>query len=106
MKQHPDYGHAMLIGNGFSEEMLAVVRWHHECLDGSGYPDGLRASDIPDLVRLVSVCDVYGAPIERRPYKPAMSAERAYAILESSIGKLDGDLVRAFRPFAFTAGSP
>ena len=106
MKRHPAYGHAMLIGNGFSEEMLAVVRWHHECLDGSGYPDGLRASDIPDLVRLVSVCDVYGALIERRSYKAAMSAERAYAILESSIGKLDGDLVRAFRPFAFTAGSP
>lgn len=106
MKKHPAYGHAMLQGNNFSEEMLAVVRWHHESLDGSGYPDGLQGSEIPDLVRLVSVCDVYGALIERRPYKAPMSAERAYGILESSIGKLDGDLVRAFRPFAFEAGSP
>ncbi|KAL5684498.1 hypothetical protein EMGR_008022, partial [Emarellia grisea] len=60
MKQHPGYGHAMLRGSGFSEEMLGVVRWHHEALDGSGYPDGLQGSEIPDLVRLVSVCDVYG----------------------------------------------
>jgi len=106
MQKHPAYGYAMLEGNGFSEEMLAVVRWHHEALDGSGYPDRLASSEIPDLVRLVSVCDVYGALIERRPYKAPMSAERAYAILESSIGKLDGDLVRAFRPFAVIAGSP
>ena len=106
MKQHPAYGHAMLRGSGFSEEMLGVVRWHHEALDGSGYPDGLRGSEIPDLVRLVSVCDVYGALIERRPYREPMSAERAYAILESSIGKLDGDLVRAFKPFAVIVGSP
>ena len=103
MKKHPAYGHALLKGHGYSEAMLAVVRWHHECLDGSGYPDGLKGSEIPDLVRLVSVCDVYGALIERRPYKAPMRAERAYAILEGSIGKLDGDFVRAFKPFAFEA---
>ena len=100
MQQHPSYGHAMLIGSGFSDEMLGVVRWHHECLDGSGYPDGLKGAQIPDLVRLVSVCDVYGALIERRSYKAPMSAERAYSILEDLSGKLDSDLVRAFRPFA------
>ena len=100
MQQHPSYGHAMLVGSGFSDEMLGVVRWHHEYLDGSGYPDGLKGSQIPDLVRLVSVCDVYGALIERRPYKPPISAGRAYGILEDLKGKLDSDLVRAFRPFA------
>ncbi|MFC5552355.1 HD-GYP domain-containing protein [Methylobacterium iners] len=107
MQQHPSLGHAMLRGSGFSDEMLAVVRSHHECLDGSGYPDGLRGAEIADLVRLVSVCDVYGALIERRPYKTPLSAERAYSILEGMSGKLDGDLVRAFRPFAvFAAPHP
>jgi len=100
MQKHPSHGHAMLVGGGFSDEMLAVVRWHHECLDGSGYPDGLKGAQIPDLVRLVSVCDVYGALIERRSYKPPMSAERAFGILDDMRGKLDSDLVRAFRPFA------
>lgn len=100
MQQHSSYGHAMLVGSGFSDEMLGVVRWHHECLDGSGYPDGLKGAQIPDLVRLVSVCDVYGALIERRPYKAPMSAGRAYGILEDLKGKLDSDLVRAFQPFA------
>lgn len=102
---HPAYGYAMLADSGFSEEMLAVVRSHHECLDGSGYPDGLGGAEIPDLVRLVSVCDVYGALIERRSYKAPMSAERAYGILEGMSGKLDGDLVQAFRPFAIQAGA-
>ncbi len=103
MNQHPVHGHRMLLGTGFCEEMLAVVRSHHECLDGSGYPDGLKSAQILDLVRLVSICDIYGALIERRPYKTPLSAERAYAILEGMIGKLDGDLVRAFRPFAALA---
>ncbi len=105
MQQHPSLGHEMLQGSGFSDEMLAVVRSHHEYLDGSGYPDGLRGAEIADLVRLVSVCDVYGALIERRPYKTPLNAERAYSILEGMSGKLDGDLVRTFRPFAVLATS-
>ncbi|MDR7040384.1 putative nucleotidyltransferase with HDIG domain [Methylobacterium sp. BE186] len=102
MNQHPVYGHSMLLGSGFPDEMLAVVRSHHECLDGSGYPDGLNAKQIPDLVRLVTVCDIYSALIERRPYRTPMSAEQAYSALESMVGKLDGDLVRAFQPFTRT----
>ena len=80
--------------------MLAVVRSHHEMLDGSGYPDGLTGWEIPDLVRLVTVCDIYGALIERRPYRAPMPAGKAYGILVSMAGRLDADLVRAFRPVA------
>jgi putative nucleotidyltransferase with HDIG domain len=105
VRTHPVRGHAMLVGRGFSDEILAVVRSHHEMLDGSGYPDGLKGADIPDLVRLVTVCDIYGALIEHRSYKPPMSGEKAYAILKGMAGKLDGDLVRAFRPVAEAFGS-
>jgi HD-GYP domain-containing protein (c-di-GMP phosphodiesterase class II) len=75
---------------------LAVVRSHHEYLDGSGYPDGLRAAEIPDLVRLITICDIYAALMEARPYKHPKSAREAFAILERMGTKLDGDLVRAF----------
>jgi HD-GYP domain-containing protein (c-di-GMP phosphodiesterase class II) len=49
---------------------------------------------------LVTVCDVYGALIERRPYRAPMAGEKAYAILDGMTGRLDGDLVRAFQPIA------
>jgi len=98
MRTHAAEGYKMLIGQGFEGAMLGVVRSHHEMLDGSGYPDGLSGSAIPDLVRLVTVCDVYGALIEERPYRAPMASTEAYQILAGMAGRLDGDLVRAFGP--------
>lgn len=103
MQAHPVLGHELLRDAGYDEELLAVVRSHHELLDGSGYPDGLRGDEIPDMVRIVTICDIFGALIERRPYKPPMSGEAAYAVLEGMGDKLDGDLVQAFRPLADAA---
>ena len=100
MRTHPVLGHAMLVGQGFDDAILTVVRSHHEMLDGSGYPDRLRQPDIPDLVRLVTICDIYSALIERRSYRTPMEGPAAYGILESMNGRLDCDLVRAFRPVA------
>lgn len=100
---HPSAGHAMLLPHGYSAQTLAVVRSHHEYLDGSGYPDGLSGQEIPDLVRLVTICDIFSALIERRAYKAPMSGENAIGILESMSGKLDADLLRAFRPLALAA---
>ena len=100
MRTHAAIGHAMLANSGFDAATLAVVRSHHEMLDGSGYPDGLRDREIPDRVRLVTISDIYAALIERRPYKSAMSEAAALAIIESMAGRLDADLVRAFRPVA------
>ncbi|GJE52734.1 hypothetical protein GOFOIKOB_5808 [Methylobacterium tardum] len=100
MRTHPTRGHAMLAGAGFEDAMLAVVRSHHELLDGSGYPDRLRGREIPDLVRLVTVCDIYGALIERRPYRAPTGGTEAYGILEGMGDRLDRDLVRAFKPVA------
>lgn len=105
MRTHPSIGYDMLRGGDHPEAMLAVVRSHHEALDGSGYPDNLRADRIPDLVRMVTVCDVFGALIERRPYKKPLGGDEAYAILRSMAGKVDPDLVRAFQPLAEAAGA-
>ncbi len=58
MRTHAALGYDMLEHGGFSRKCCMVVRSHHEMLDGSGYPDGLRAPEIPDLVRLVTICDI------------------------------------------------
>lgn len=100
MRTHSAKGHAMLVGKGFDDALLAVVRSHHEMLDGSGYPDRLRGSQIPDFVRLVTICDVYGALIEDRPYRAPMPSQRAMGVLNDMRGRLDPDLVSAFEPIA------
>jgi HD-GYP domain-containing protein (c-di-GMP phosphodiesterase class II) len=81
-------------------EMLDIVLHHHEYLDGSGYPDGLRGDQISDLVRIMTIADVFGALIENRPYRPPLSGEAAFQILLDMGPKLDRDLVREFRPVA------
>lgn len=98
VRTHPAIGHAMLLAQGgLRPEVLAAVRSHHEYLDGSGYPDGLRGSEVSDLVRMITICDIYAALIERRSYKPPMLPDQAYDLLVLMGAKLDADLVRAFR---------
>lgn len=97
MRDHAALGHAILIkAGGFDDTLLSVVRHHHEALDGSGYPDGLAGCQIGDLVRLITVCDIYAALVERRPYRAPMPADRAIQVLYAMEGKLDMDLVKAF----------
>lgn len=97
VQRHPRLGHDMLLAQGgFAPTVLDVVLSHHEYLDGSGYPQGLRASSIPDTVRMITICDIYAALIERRAYKPPMPPEEAFAVLAGMGGKLDLDLVRVF----------
>ncbi|MFC7053208.1 HD-GYP domain-containing protein [Hansschlegelia quercus] len=106
MRTHAPTGFELLAGQGYDDETLAIVRSHHELLDGSGYPDGLRGDAIADVVRLVTICDIFAALIEKRPYRRAISCEEAYGILSKMDGKLDRDLVRAFKPVALASGEP
>ncbi|WP_238257953.1 HD-GYP domain-containing protein, partial [Methylobacterium gnaphalii] len=67
MRSHAAVGYEILEqATGFDAATLDVVRHHHEMLDGSGYPDGLRGSEISDRVRLVTICDIYAALDQRR----------------------------------------
>lgn len=101
MRTHPELGFEALRGApGLQPELLDMVAHHHEYLDGSGYPYGLQGSEISDLVRLITIADIYGALIERRPYRSPMPGPDAYQILADMGPKLDQDLVRAFRPVA------
>ena len=98
IRTHPVLGAQMLQRQGgFGDDIIAVARSHHEYLDGSGYPDGLKGAQISDLVRMITICDIFAALIERRSYKPPMAPQAAYTILQGMHGKLDGDLLRAFK---------
>ena len=98
VREHPRVGYEMLRRQGgFEREIVDAAYRHHEYLDGSGYPRGLRADEISDLVRMITICDVYAALIERRSYKAPMAPEQAYGTLAAMTGKLDSDLLRAFR---------
>lgn len=79
--------------------VLDVIRHHHERLDGSGYPFGLTAPGISWRTRCVSVCDVFGALMESRPYRPAMRRDEALVVLSqmAEAGKIDGAIVDALR---------
>jgi HD-GYP domain-containing protein (c-di-GMP phosphodiesterase class II) len=101
LRLHPRLGHdALEAQGGFPLEMLDVVLHHHEFLDGSGYPDGLHGEQISDIVRLTTIVDVFSALVEQRAYRLAFSRDRAFGIMEAMGGKLDQQLLQAFRPVA------
>lgn len=97
MRNHPQYGFEMLSNpQVVSAEMLDMVVHHHEYLDGSGYPHGLHAHEISDLVRIITISDIFGALIEKRAYKPPFTGVAAYKVLCDMGPKLDKALVREF----------
>lgn len=103
IETHPMAGYTVLKGVvGVSTEILDAVLHHHEYLDGSGYPDGLCDRSISDLVRMLTISDIFAALIEDRRYKPPMSRQQAYDIIRSMRGKLEDPLVAAFREVALT----
>jgi putative two-component system response regulator len=84
-------------------EVIPLIRSHHERLDGSGYPDGLSGEQIPLLVRIVSICDVYDSLASERPYRDAMPPARCLEILRDEVarGWQDGGLVEVLASLVF-----
>jgi len=79
-------------------DAVPLIRWHHERLDGTGYPDRLRGEAIPLMVRMLSVADVYDSLSSDRPYRAAISHQRCLEMLHENArdGGLDPDLVGLF----------
>jgi putative nucleotidyltransferase with HDIG domain len=103
IETHPVAGYDFLkTHTGVSAEILDAVRHHHEYLDGSGYPDSLCAESITDIVRMLTISDIFAALIEHRRYKPTMPRAEAYSILSGMRGKLEKPLVAAFKEVALT----
>jgi putative nucleotidyltransferase with HDIG domain len=101
IETHPTAGYEVLKANaGVSPEILDAVRHHHEYLDGSGYPDALCADGISDIVRILTISDIFSALIEHRSYRETMPREQAYEIVRNMQGKLEKPLVMAFKDVA------
>ena len=99
MKQHTTIGAEILkdASADFIKLAEAIALSHHEKWDGSGYPQGLRGSDIPLAGRIVAVADVFDALTSERPYRSPMPLEEALAIIEDGRGShFDPELVNAF----------
>ena len=98
MKQHPVIGaEKVLAPNEALRELIPMVKYHHEHLDGSGYPEHLKGDKIPLEARIIAVADTYHALISDRPYRKGMSIEKACEILKEGAGKQwDSDLIRHF----------
>src|SRR5258706_3290422 len=98
MKQHTMIGDSLCSRVPSLEPVRTIVRSHHERIDGSGYPDGLRSAEIPLLAQIVSVVDTFDALTSVRPYKPALSAKEAYQELRNEVvrGWKRCDLVEEF----------
>jgi putative two-component system response regulator len=98
MRQHPITGENICRPLKSLRLVLPIIRHHHEHINGSGYPDGLRASEIPLLPRILQVVDVYDALRTARPYKPAQSHEQAAQTMrdEARQGLWDAELVDEF----------
>ncbi|OAQ20323.1 response regulator [Thermosulfurimonas dismutans] len=88
MKKHTEIGAEILKGtnSGFVRLGEIVALYHHERWDGTGYPRGLKGSEIPLAARIVAVADVFDAVTSDRPYRKALSTEEAFKIIEEGIG--------------------
>jgi putative two-component system response regulator len=98
IQQHPVQGVKIIEPLQSLHDVIPLVRWHHERLDGRGYPDGLRGDAIPLLVRILTVADIYDALSSHRPYRQALPHAECLDILRkyASDGGLDGALVERF----------
>jgi hypothetical protein len=95
-KRHAAWGARMLSAVG-DDEITGMVRHHHERIDGRGYPDGLRSSDIPLGARIIAVADTFDAITSSRAYRTACTQKKALDVLANAAGtQLDPAVVAAF----------
>ena len=98
IKKHPAEGHRLLLGNsGADEMMLDVVLHHHEKIDGTGYPKGLKGEEISLFAKMGAVCDVYDAITSNRPYKAGWPpSESLRKMADWAKGHFDQRVFQAF----------
>jgi putative two-component system response regulator len=87
MREHPVAGERICAPLRSFQLVLPVIRHHHEKMNGSGYPDGLKGDQIPLTARILSIVDVYDALTTSRPYKDAFTVAKALGIMEEEVRK-------------------
>jgi len=99
MREHPVVGERICAPLKSFRLVLPIIRHHHEKLDGTGYPDGLRGEQIPLTARVLQVVDVYDALTTERPYKRAFSTSEALEMMAGEVEKgwWDPEIFRNFK---------
>jgi len=101
IKTHVNIGHEIAKRSLWLSDALEVVGYHHEKVNGHGYPEGLEGEEIPISARIFAIADVFDALTSRRPYKEPFSFDKAMSILEESRGShFDPELLDAFAGIA------
>jgi putative two-component system response regulator len=98
MEQHTIAGERICAPLRSFRHVLPIIRHHHEKQDGSGYPDGLKGDQIPLTARILQITDIYDALTTDRPYRKALPAEKAFAIMREEVkrGWWDGSVLNEF----------
>jgi putative two-component system response regulator len=91
IKRHPLIGYDILKPMRTFADVLPIVRWHHEKLNGKGYPDGLKGDEIPTIARITAVADWFDALITDRPYRKAFPIAECLRIMRDGAAKGDLD---------------
>lgn len=97
VRMHPIYSTYIARLKGLPEFVLETVLYHHEDFDGSGYPIGLKGTNIPLGARIVRICDTFDSLRESRPYRRALTAEEALEVMERESDKYDREIYEVFR---------
>ena len=96
IRSHPSRGYDICEPLKSLEPCLAIIRSHHERIDGQGYPDGLKGEEIPLPAKITAVADAFDAMTTDRPYRKGMSKETALKIFENEMdsGQWDPNVVK------------
>src|SRR2546428_12651744 len=108
MKQHPLVGERICAPLKSFRHVLPVIRHHHEKLDGSGYPDGLKGEEIPLSARILQTVDIYDALTTSRPYRKALSSKETFTLMREEVerGWWDDSLVDELEALAIGSAIP
>lgn len=93
---HAQLSYELLKDRGYSDFILQAILYHHENMDGSGYPDNLSGEEIPYGARILRICDVYSALTSDRPYRRAFDRDTAVELMIDEIKNFDMEIFIAF----------
>jgi putative two-component system response regulator len=108
MEEHPQIGEKICQPLKSFRQVLPIIRHHHERVDGSGYPDGLKNGQIPLTARILTTVDVFDALATDRPYRKALSPQQALGTMWEEVGRgwWEGDLLKEFETVVLHPSRP
>lgn len=96
IRLHPSLGYAILKEHDYDNDILEAVLYHHENIDGSGYPNNLKSNEIPFGAKILRVCDAFGALISNRALRGGFDVETALSIMIDEVKYFDMKVFLAF----------